>query len=452
MINSKRIFRPDDWTPEQGRVIYWMSREQRSEDNWGLLYAQQLADEMNTEMAVVFTLADNFLEATERQYDFMLKGLKEASENVQKKNIPFYLLKGDPLSTIMNFISEFDVNHLVTDFDPLKIKQQWQKGVREDNSVAFYEVDSHNIVPARHASNKQEFGAYTLRPKIHKNLEEFLDEFGELKNQVDLDKFGIQKTDWQSAMQFLNINRDVNAVDWVLPGEKEARKVFEYFINNKLAEYDESRNDPNRDALSNLSPYLHFGQISSQRIALDILKSSRKNQNIDSFLEELIVRKELADNYCLFNPEYETLKNIPEWAKKTLDEHWKDEREYVYSRDEFEEARTHEDLWNAAQNEMRKRGKMHGYMRMYWAKKILEWSRSPEEALEIAIYLNDKYELDGRDPNGYTGCAWAIAGVHDRAWTERPLYGKIRYMNSRGAKRKFDVKAYVERWNSASLF
>jgi deoxyribodipyrimidine photo-lyase len=197
---------------------------------------------------------------------------------------------------------------------------------------------------------------------------------------------------------------------------------------------------------SNLSPYLHFGQISAQRIALETYKRKHNIETKDAFLEELIVRRELSDNFCFYNKNYDSFDGFPEWAKKTLNEHRKDKREFTYNLEQFEKAKTHDDLWNAAQIEMVKTGKMHGYMRMYWAKKILEWTETPEEALEFSIYLNDKYELDGRDPNGYTGCAWSIGGVHDRAWTERPVFGKIRYMNYNGAKRKFDVKRYIQKY------
>jgi len=218
------------------------------------------------------------------------------------------------------------------------------------------------------------------------------------------------------------------------------------FFEERLSGYNEKRNDPNENVSSNLSPYLHFGQISAQRIALETYKRKHNIETKDAFLEELIVRRELSDNFCFYNKNYDSFDGFPEWAKKTLNEHRKDKREFTYHLEQFEKAKTHDDLWNAAQIEMVKTGKMHGYMRMYWAKKILEWTETPEEALEYSIYLNDKYELDGRDPNGYTGCAWSIGGVHDRAWTERPVFGKIRYMNYNGAKRKFDVKRYIQKY------
>lgn len=231
---------------------------------------------------------------------------------------------------------------------------------------------------------------------------------------------------------------------WIKSGEDEAHLVMKYFLENKLFLYDKKRNDPTKDGQSNLSPYLHFGQISAQRIVLEVMKTNADEQSKNTFLEELIVRKELSDNYCFYNMNYDNFNGLPEWAKKTLNKHRDDRRKYIYTLEQFENAKTHDDLWNAAQMEMVKKGKMHGYMRMYWAKKILEWSESPEQAFKIAIYLNDKYELDGRDPNGYTGIAWSLGGLHDRAWNERPIFGKVRYMNYNGCKSKFDVIKYIQ--------
>lgn len=231
-------------------------------------------------------------------------------------------------------------------------------------------------------------------------------------------------------------------------GEKAARNVLRSFLEQKLSSYEENSNNPTRQGQSDLSPYLHFGQISAQRVALEVLASAATGPARERFLEELIVRRELSDNFCFYNENYDTVAGFPAWARKTMGEHSSDKREYLYARHQFEEAGTHDGLWNAAQMEMVKRGKMHGYMRMYWAKKILEWSETPGEALDTALYLNDRYELDGRDPNGYTGCAWSIGGVHDRAWPRRPVFGKIRYMSFNGCKSKFNVNAYIDQVNS----
>ena len=229
-----------------------------------------------------------------------------------------------------------------------------------------------------------------------------------------------------------------------MSGTTEALSVMNNFIREKLPDYSSFRNDPNQHVLSGLSPYLHFGQISAQRIAREVIREYKDDKRAASFLEELIVRKELSDNFCYYNPDYDNLNGAKEWAKHSLDMHNKDKREFIYTPDDFENASTHDMLWNAAQNEMKKNGKMHGYMRMYWAKKIVEWTADPAVAHNIAIAMNDKYSLDGRYPNGYTGCMWSIAGIHDRPWSERSVFGKIRYMNHNGCRRKFDVDAYIQ--------
>lgn len=242
---------------------------------------------------------------------------------------------------------------------------------------------------------------------------------------------------------------EVPEVNWCEPGEIAAMDVLmgsqNGFLTKRLKNYSVDRNNPCKStALSGLSPYLHFGQISAQRCALEARKlKTSYPQAIDAFLEELIVRREVADNFCFYQPHYDSLQGAWEWARKTLMDHANDKREHIYSREQLEKAQTADPLWNASQLEMVYYGKMHGFMRMYWAKKILEWTRGPEEALEISIYLNDKYEMDGRDPNGYVGCMWSICGVHDQGWRERPIFGKIRYMNYAGCKRKFDVDRYI---------
>jgi deoxyribodipyrimidine photo-lyase len=203
------------------------------------------------------------------------------------------------------------------------------------------------------------------------------------------------------------------------------------------------RNDPNEEAVSNLSPYLHFGQISPLYIALEVLKSGDKGAEV--FLEELIVRRELSLNFVYYNRAYDKFEGLPHWARQTLREHQKDKREAVYSPDELEKAQTSDPYWNAAQKEMIRTGKMHNYMRMYWGKRIIEWTRTPEEAFRTALSLNNKYELDGRDPNGFTGVAWCF-GRHDRPWPNQPVLGKVRIMKASGLRRKFDADAYARKY------
>lgn len=443
MVNEKRIRLLKQDKEIIGPVVYWMSRDQRVHDNWALLFAQEKALSNKQPLYVVFTLVPDFLEATQRQYDFMLKGLKQVETELRKFNIPFFLLLGSPEKEVPKFVKSNKISILITDFDPLKTKKEWKRKVSDKIKIPFYEVDAHNVIPCWIASDKEEFAAYTIRPKIHKLLPEFFEDYPQLKKMKQ--SVDITTTDWEAAYSSLKINVDVKAVDWIKPGESEALNSLADFLDNRILLYDQQRNDPNKNAQSNLSPYLHFGQISAHRVLLNYQSKLNSLNMQDSFPEELIVRRELADNYCNYNKSYNSFDGFRNWAKQTLNEHRKDKREFVYSFEEFEKAKTHDKLWNAAQMEMVKTGKMHGYLRMYWAKKILEWTKNPENAIQTAIYLNDKYELDGRDPNGYTGIAWSIGGIHDRAWFDRPIFGKIRYMNYNGAKKKFDVSAYINK-------
>ncbi len=442
-----RIHAIREGTPGTGAVAYWMSRDQRARDNWALLFAQDVAIEKGLPLIVVFCLADSFLGATMRQYGFMLRGLEKTSSALGRLSIPFFLLHGDPHEALPGFIERSGVSFLVTDFDPLRVKRQWLDGAARKLSIPFYEVDAHNIVPCRTASDKQEYGAYTIRKKIGRLLPRFLEDFPAMRRHPYpfTSNTNGSRFNAEALLRGFRIDRSVKEADWIVPGEDEALNALGAFLEDKLERYDAGRNDPLKDCQSGLSPYLHFGQISAQRVALEAGKSDAGTLAKKAFLEELIVRRELSDNYCYYNRDYDSFCAFPEWARKTLDDHRGDRRPYMYSREELESSKTHDDLWNAAQREMTIKGKMHGYMRMYWAKKILEWTASPEEALSTAIYLNDRYELDGRDPNGYAGIAWSIGGVHDRAWNERNVFGKIRYMSYNGCASKFNVKRYIEK-------
>ncbi len=443
-VNPMRVRMLREGQSLAGPVLYWMSRDQRVQDNWALLFAQELALQHQSPLVVAFCLVRQFLGATRRQYEFMLQGLAEVEQALAAKGISFRLLAGAPPEELPRFIEEHGIAQVVTDFDPLRIRREWKAAVAGRIAIPLYEVDAHNIVPCWQASPKLEWGAYTLRPKMRRALPDFLEAFPSVRDHPFAWSHHAP-TDWERAARFPAVDEQIAAVDWLRPGEQAAQRMLRRFVEDKLAGYPDKRNDPNQDGQSDLSPYLHFGQIAAQRVALEVEESGAPRESREAFLEELIVRRELSDNLCFYNPDYDRVTGFPQWARTTLDAHRRDPRPYLYSRDELEAAQTHDDLWNAAQLEMVRRGKMHGYLRMYWAKKILEWTESPEQAQEIAIYLNDRYELDGRDPNGYTGVAWSIGGVHDRAWGTRPVFGKIRYMSYNGSKGKFDVRAYVRK-------
>ncbi|MGA1306743.1 MAG: deoxyribodipyrimidine photo-lyase [Candidatus Kapaibacteriota bacterium] len=424
-------------------IVYWMSRDQRIQHNWALLAALNESKKRNVDFKIVFTLVPQFLDATLRQFDFMLQGISEAQKEAHALGIPFhFILEKDPAKAVISFAKKVHAGAVYTDFDPLKIKLKWKLDAVKSLECPFFEVDAHNIIPARFISQKTEFAAYTIRPKVHRLLTEFLTAFPIIKPLKTV-KTLPEEFVVDDVLKHVKVRKDVMPVSTFMPGTSSAFSHLNSFIKKKLEHYHDKRNDPNAGHVSDMSPWLHFGNISAQTIALEIQKAKSAKESIDGYLEELIVRRELADNYCLYTSDYDNFNGFHAWAQTSLNAHRSDKREYIYSQKQFDQADTHDALWNAAQLEMLNTGKMHGYMRMYWAKKILEWTQTPEEAQAIAIYLNDTYELDGRDPNGYTGIAWSIGGVHDRAWFERPIFGKIRYMNANGCKSKFDVKKYI---------
>lgn len=466
MINCKRIRKINNNDILAGCVVYWMNREIRSEDNWTLLHSQNLAEEKGVPLVVIYNLIGSFLGGTNRHLTFKVDALKEVEEVFKSKEIPFFVLTDNDgkktAQQIIDLIYDLKAGAVVTDLYPLNMPRKWLDIVSKNINCALFEVDSHNIIPVWEVSDKKEYAAYTIRPKIHKKLKFFLDEFPKLKKQKFEYKGKLHKNNWDCILP----NSEREEMAWIKPGQKSAQKQLKNFIENKLADYAEKRNDPNLDIQSGLSPFLHYGMISSQRIVLDILEKfklkieevtddkrnlAKSSDNVAAFFEELIVRKELSDNFCHYELNYDQVEGFPDWSKNSIQKTKNDKREYIYTKKQFENAETHDELWNAAQIEMVKTGKMHGYMRMYWAKKILEWTKSSEDAMEIAIYLNDKYELDGRDPNGYAGIAWSIGGVHDRAWFHRPVFGLVRYMAKSGCDKKFNTKLYIKNFLNPEL-
>ncbi|XP_038001563.1 deoxyribodipyrimidine photo-lyase-like isoform X1 [Motacilla alba alba] len=450
--NKKRVrlvSQGSDLKDDARCILYWMCRDQRVQDNWAFLYAQRLALKQELPLHVCFCLVPKFLEATIRHYRFMLRGLQEVAEECAELNISFHLLLGYAKDVLPAFVTEHGVGGLVTDFSPLRLPRQWVEDVRErlPEDVPFAQVDAHNIVPCWVASLKQEYSAKTIRGKIHAQLPEFLTEFPPVVRHPHSPSCPAEPIAWEACYSSLQVDHSVKEVEWATPGTAAGMAVLKSFIAERLKSFSTHRNDPNKAALSNLSPWLHFGQVSTQRAILEVQKHRRNyKDSVAAFVEEAVVRRELAENFCYYNENYDSVQGAYDWAQTTLRLHAKDKRPYLYSLQELEQGTTHDPLWNAAQLQMVQEGKMHGFLRMYWAKKILEWTRSPEEALQFAIYLNDRYELDGRDPNGYVGCLWSICGIHDQGWAERPIFGKIRYMNYAGCKRKFDVGQFERRY------
>uniref|UniRef100_A0A671KMA5 Deoxyribodipyrimidine photo-lyase n=1 Tax=Sinocyclocheilus anshuiensis TaxID=1608454 RepID=A0A671KMA5_9TELE len=394
-------------------------------DNWALIYAQQLA-----------------------LYAFMLKGLREVAKECNSLDIKFHLLSGEPGQNLASFVKKWKFGAVVTDFNPLRIPLQWIETVKKHlpADVPFIQVDAHNVVPCWEASENLEYGARTIRGKITKLLPEFLSEIPLVNTHPHSASRAAEPVDWEEVLSSLEVDRSVGEVDWAQPGSCGGMAMLESFIEQRLRLFATQRNNPNCDALSHLSPWIHTGQLSVQRVVKQVKREKNASESVASFIEELVVRRELADNFCFYNHNYDNISGAYDWAKKTLQDHAKDRRQYLYTKEQLENAKTHDQLWNAAQRQLVLEGKMHGFLRMYWAKKILEWTASPEEALSIAIYLNDRLSLDGCDPNGYVGCMWSICGIHDQGWAERTIFGKIRFMNYAGCKRKFDVAQFEKKY------
>lgn len=427
-------------------ILYWMQQSQRVEYNHALIHAIHLANERNLPLYVYFGLTSQYPGANQRHYAFMLEGLKETFSSLQKLGISVVFQQSEPDVGILSWIENADA--IVFDLGYLRIQRLWRKHVyqailEKPAHPDLYSVESDVVVPVRIASEKLEYGAYTLRPKINRLRDEFLQEASLPSLRVSTSSSQIDG----SAMECLNsLNHTVLKSRFYQGGYISAKKQLAVFMKN-FAHYKDS-SDPSVDITSHLSMYLHFGQISPVEIALSIRNLDADEQLKEAFLEQLIVRRELAMNFVFYNENYDQFDFITEpWAYRTMQAHQSDPREYVYTQNDYLSFSTHDPYFNAAMKEMVFTGYMHNYMRMYWAKKIIEWSPSMKEAYETILFLNDTYFIDGRDANSYAGVAWCF-GKHDRPWQERSIFGQLRYMNQAGLLRKFNMELYLTRIHS----
>lgn len=425
-------------------VLYWMQASQRCTCNHALEFAVREANQKRLPLIVYLGITPDYPEANTRHYMFMLEGLSEVHAELEKSGIKMIIRIESPEKGVVSLAK----NAALAVFDKgyTKIQKCWRESASAKIDCPVLQIESDVIVPAEYVSQKEEYAASTFRPKITKMLADFLKPLKRtlpLKSTeiIDSEKFSIE-----SMFKKLKVNK-VSPSSEFRGGTANAEKYLHLFLREKIEHFEESRNDPSLDFNSHLSPYLHFGQISPLYVALTVIQT--KSHSSEAFLEELIVRRELAINFVNNNINYDNFSCLDNWQARTLKEHAMDSREYSYSLDELENAFTHDPYWNAAQKEMLITGKMHGYMRMYWGKKIIEWSSSPEDAFKRTLYLNNKYEIDGRGPNAFAGVAWCF-GKHDRPWQERPIFGKVRYMNAKGLERKFNMDAYLKKVNALS--
>jgi deoxyribodipyrimidine photo-lyase len=431
---------------EGNYVLYWMQSSQRAEQNHALEYAVQRANDLDQRLLVVFGITDDYPEANLRHYTFMLEGLKDVQRALEKRGIKMVVREGFPDEVALG--AGEDASLVVTDRGYMRPQKKWREKVAREADCLVTQVESDVVVPVGLASDKQEHAARTLRPRIQEYLEDFLVALRPTKvekRSTNMQEGGLDLSDVEKVLDGMDLDRSVGALSHLYKGgNSEAKTIFRRFLKQGLGDYDANRNQPQTDYVSHMSKYLHFGHVSPIWLALQARETSAKRDNIESFVEELVVRRELSMNFVFYNNDYDSYSNLPGWARKTLEEHKGDEREYTYTRKQLENAETHDEYWNAAMKEMVHTGYMHNYMRMYWGKKILEWSNTPEHAYKTTLYLNNKYFIDGRDPNSFANVAW-VFGQHDRGWTEREVYGKVRYMSSGGLERKTKPDQYVEK-------
>ncbi len=445
--NPRARLRNEHPVSEQGRVVvYWMQRAQRAVDNPALDCAIQVANRLRQPVCVFLGIVPFYQGANLRHYAFVVGAVAELAEAVRRRGAAF-VFRPYPDHRLIPFCDQVGASIVIGDENPLREPERWRRVAGERLRVPLVTVDADVVMPTALAP-KEEVGARTLRPKIHRVLAEFLRASAEPTADVAW-SFPVPPSVSMAVddvLARLPIARDVQRIADAQPGTSAGLAELDDFVARRLSHYGDARNQPDiADGTSLLSAYLHYGHLGPRQVALAAIASRAPQAAKDAFIEQLIVRRELAINFCARNPQYDSFDGMAPWAQATLQAHAADVRPHRYSMVELDAACTHDPLWNAAQNEMKWSGRTHGYVRMYWAKKILEWSATPQEAFANAIALNDKYFLDGRDPNGYTGIAWALGGKHDRPWPERPIFGTIRFMSYASTSKKFDCQRYIER-------
>lgn len=474
-IAPGRVSARDGIVSQKGAVVYWMQQSQRPVMNHALDFACELARTYQLPLVVLFVLMADVPDANSRHYRFMCQGLFDCARYLGTRKIRMLIGTGTPSDVLMLLQGQLSI--LVMDKGYLN----WQRALRNDvravlSSVPVYEIEADVHVPVELVSYKEEYSAATLRPKLLKLLpydlvnSGFEDHFSGVSSEgviipeglTDISKISDETGLWKLIKSNVNPDDGVSEVSSFTGGYIQAKKKLAEFLDHRIEGYAVFRNHPGLDRSSDLSPYLHFGQISAQEVTLSALawfnltpdslpaliknKNSLSGQSLDlaSFLEELIIRRELSCNFCHYNQAYDDFECLPLWARQTLYDHIDDHRPVQYSLDRLENAQTDDQYWNLAQRELLMSGKMHNYMRMYWGKKLIEWIKDPEMAYRYILWLNNRYELDGRDPNAFAGVAWCF-GKHDRPWQIRSIFGSVRYMNRAGLDRKFDMKLYYNK-------
>ena len=430
-------------------VVYWMQRAQRGRDNHAVDLAVEVANALALPIVVYFAGIANFPHANLRHYTFLNQGLRDIETDLAERNITF-ILRNAPHESHDQLLADVNAAILIGDENPMREPERWRHELAARIRIPFWTVDADVVVPSN-LIEKAQYGAYTIRPRLYRLLPEYLVPYKNPKADHPWKRpriFHADSVHEDMTRGWKDFDRSVGPVEAWTGGHYAATKRLKHFTDNLLKDYERDRNRPEVDGTSAMSPYLHFGHIGPVTIALAVDAAAKSDPSLkaarDAYFNELIAWRELAVNFVKYTKNYDTAECAEDWAKKTIAEHARDERERLYSLKQLEHGETYDELWNAAQIQMVRYGWMHNYLRMYWAKKILEWTPDVTTAVKFAIHLNDKYFLDGRDPNGYAGIAWSMLGKFDRAWFDRPIFGKIRYMSGASTGRKFDSKLYIE--------
>ncbi len=443
------IRRPGAQLKDAQCVVYWMQRAQRGVDNPAVDLAIEIGNELDLPVVVFFSAISNFPHANLRHYAFLNQGLRDIEEDLAERNVSF-VVRRTPHNSLEKLLAEVGATMVVGDENPCREPERWRRVLAKRLELPFWTVDADVVVPSA-VFPKHQYMLHIMRPKLLAEMPKYLAPMPKTK----------AKKAWERPRGFescyvtdnvtegwRNLDRSVKPVDNFTGGTHAALKRLKHFVAHGLADYAKQRNHPEADGTSRMSPWLHFGHVSPVTIALACEEAVREGNATaaarDVYFNELIGWREISVNFVKHVSNYDSIEGAPEWAQKTLREHVGDRRDPVYTLEQMERGETYDELWNAAQMQMVKTGWMHNYLRMYWAKKILEWAPNPALAWEWAVVLNDKYELDGRDPNGYSGIAWAMGGVHDRPWFDRPIFGTVRYMSGASTGKKFDAKRYIE--------
>jgi deoxyribodipyrimidine photo-lyase len=436
--------------PGEGKcVVYWMQRAQRGLDNHALNLAIAVGNALDLPVVAYFAGISNFPHANLRHYAFLNQGLPDVEEDCAERGVGFVMRRA-PHEDHLKFFADVDAVMVIGDENPMREPEKWRVHLAEDLRVPFWTVDADVIVPSK-LLEKAQFSAAVARPRLYRALPEFLVPYSNPHAEMKWKRPpGLHVDDVRADMtrDWKDFDRSVKPVETWTGGHHAAVKRLHAFVATMLANYDRDRNHPEIDGTSKMSPYLHFGHIGPQTIALAVAAAAKQHPHMkaerESYFNELIVWRELSVNFVRYQPEYDSPACADKWARETIAEHDRDQREMLYKLPQLENAQTYDELWNAAQIQMVRYGWMHNYLRMYWAKKIVEWTPNVRIAMKVAIYLNDKYFIDGRDPNGYAGIAWSMLGKFDRAWFDRPIFGKRRYMSGGSTGKKFRSALYIE--------